>query len=62
MNQRFKSRTTIQYGLEREAMLRLQELAKRLHIHPGWLVMQMTNLFNERPDVLFDYLSRKVKE
>ena len=57
----FDNRTTMQFGLEQKDQQRVRTLAKRLKCHPGWLIMQMTDMLLDEPDALFNFLSRKIK-
>ena len=57
----FDNRATMQFGLEQKDQQRVRALAKRLKCHPGWLIMQMTDMLLDEPDALFNFLSRKIK-
>lgn len=61
MSRIFENRSTFQFGIENEELNKLQKRARKLKIHPGWIVNQMVELFNEKPEVLFEHLTSKIK-
>lgn len=54
-NQR-KKRT---FAMEKVDMERLERAAKKLQVHPAWLINQAVNLAIDNPSALFDNLKRK---
>lgn len=54
-NQR-KKRT---FAMEKVDMERLERAAKKLQVHPSWLINQAVNLAIDNPSALFDNLKRK---
>ncbi len=56
-NQR-KKRT---FAMEKVDMDRLERAAKKLQVHPSWLINQAVNLAIDNPSALFDNLKTKFK-
>ena len=57
----YDNRQSTSFGLEGVDQARLRSAAKKLQVHPAWLVNQAVNLAINNPDALFDNMKRKFK-
>ena len=55
----YNQRKTRHFAMEKVDMERLERAAKKLQVHPAWLINQAVNLAIDNPSALFDNLKRK---
>ena len=59
MNRIYNERKTRHFAMEKVDMQRLERAAKKLQVHPSWLINQAVNLAIDNPTALFDNMKRK---
>jgi len=55
----FTKRQQKSFGIEQVDLEKLNRAAKKLQVHPSWLVNQAINLAIDNPSALFDNMKRK---
>ena len=61
MEKIYENRKSASFGMEGVDQTKLKSAAKKLKVHPGWLVNQAVNLAINNPDALFDNMKRQFK-
>ena len=59
MNRIYNERKIRHFAMEKVDMQRLERAAKKLQVHPSWLINQAVNLAIDNPTALFDNMKRK---
>lgn len=59
MNRIYNERKVRNFAMEKVDMQRLERAAKKLQVHPSWLINQAVNLAIDNPTALFDNMKRK---
>jgi replicative DNA helicase len=57
----YNQRKVRHFAMEKVDMERLERAAKKLQVHPSWLINQAVNLAIDNPEALFDNMKRKYR-
>jgi hypothetical protein len=58
----YNQRATRKFAMEQVDMRRIEKAAKKLQVHPSWLINQSVKLALDNPSMLFDNLKTKFKD
>lgn len=58
----YNQRATRKFAMEQVDMRRIEKAAKKLQVHPSWLINQAVKLALDNPSMLFENLKTKFKD